>query len=207
MATTVTFSASARFGYGGKQFVARITGRDPKFTFNREFLGRKEGKRGESTTFTVDEPGLYMTRDVDSKGRADDSYWLVWQDGTELRVWLASHEDAMRLAKEIEAGENPTALAVREVIEAQRVALVDGKDKDPGALVAIKSGTAALLGLDAGEHPRRTVRAAREALIDRLNAARRGEPAAAAAVDLADVATSALVAELVRRGVSVRGAA
>jgi hypothetical protein len=38
---TVTLTASARYGYGGKQFVARIEGRDPKYTFERTFLGRK----------------------------------------------------------------------------------------------------------------------------------------------------------------------
>jgi len=101
---TITLSASARFGFGGKQFVARVTGRHPKFTFQYEFMGRKEGKRGESTSVEVDDAGLYVTRDVDSKGRADDSFALVYTktDGELAKHWI-DKSDAMKLAKRLDA--------------------------------------------------------------------------------------------------------
>lgn len=107
MSSTITLTASARYGYGGKQYVARITGRHSKFTFNREFLGRKEGKRNESSKFVTDEPGLYETRDIDSKGRADDTY-LVLRDrkneGFSKRT--CSKEEAMKLARFLEDGKS-----------------------------------------------------------------------------------------------------
>lgn len=103
---TVTLTASARYGYGGKQYIARITGRDSKFTFAREFVGRKEGKRRESATHTTDEPGLYVTCDLDSKGRKDETYWVVErdQDG-DLDKTTCGLEDAMRLARLLDEGE------------------------------------------------------------------------------------------------------
>ena len=104
---SINLSASARYGYGGKQFVARISGRHPKFTFAYDFMGRKEGKRGESTSVDVDDVGLYITRDVDSKGRADDSYALVYEvEGQLRRMWIAK-DWAMKLAKKLDAGEIP----------------------------------------------------------------------------------------------------
>lgn len=100
----ITLRASARYGYGGKQFVARIVGRSTKFTFEREFLGRKEGKRGEDTSADIDEPGLYETRDIDSKGRTTDEYFVVVNDSTgNPKLWKSSKEDAMKIAKEMEA--------------------------------------------------------------------------------------------------------
>ncbi len=59
----ITLSASADFGKTG-QYVARIVGRDSKFTFNREFIGRKFGKRNETSQADVDDPGLYECCDV-----------------------------------------------------------------------------------------------------------------------------------------------
>lgn len=105
--STVTLSASASFGHGGKQFVARITGRHPKFTFEYQFMGRKEGKRGEGTSVAVDDPGLYITRDIDRKGRAEDSYALVYEvEGQFRKLWIAK-DWAMKLAKALEANETP----------------------------------------------------------------------------------------------------
>lgn len=59
----ISFRADAAYGYGGKQFIARVTGRHPKFTFAYEFIGRKGGKRNEDCEADVDEPGLYVLRD------------------------------------------------------------------------------------------------------------------------------------------------
>jgi hypothetical protein len=83
-----------RFAPAGakKAYVARITGRDPKMTFAREFLGHGR--------VIVDEPGLYEIRETDKKGRPDDYYRVVLEHEGELRqsVQLA-REDAMGIAK------------------------------------------------------------------------------------------------------------
>lgn len=102
MATTVELTAEAKYGYEGKQFVARITGRDAKFTFARQFLGRKGGKRGESTSVDVDETGLYVTRDIDRKGNADETFWLVYAVGSELYFLTVEATEAMGLAKALD---------------------------------------------------------------------------------------------------------
>ena len=104
MAQTITLKASAAYGYGGKQFVARISGRDSKFTFNREFLGRKEGKRGDYTEFETDEPGLYETRDVDRKGDTTEEYFVVYPAANGIASAKIDKKEAMQLAKEIESG-------------------------------------------------------------------------------------------------------
>lgn len=99
----ITLTAGARYGYGGKQYIARIFGRDSKFTFNREFIGKKGGKRGENSTADVDTPGLYETRDVDSKGRCDDSYCLILEDGDRLVQFWIDKANAMKIAKELDS--------------------------------------------------------------------------------------------------------
>lgn len=105
--TTITLTANAKFGQSG-QFVARINGRDSKFTFNREFIGSKSGKRGETTSAEVDDPGLYEERDVDSKGRKEDSYVLVYptKDGGLSFVRGIAKDLAMTIAKRMDAGES-----------------------------------------------------------------------------------------------------
>lgn len=106
---THTFSASAGFGYGGKQWIARITGRlKGAATFEREFVGIKGGKRGEGCTATVDEPGLYETCDVDNKGVKDYAY--AYFDGERVSIWR-DRESAMDFAKhlgELELYERPS---------------------------------------------------------------------------------------------------
>ena len=97
--STLNLSASGSYG-NAKQYVARITGRDSKFTFSREFIGRKSGKRGESTEATVDEPGLYMTCDVDRKGGKDETF-ILFDGERDEQVTL---EQAMEIAKRMQAG-------------------------------------------------------------------------------------------------------
>jgi len=110
MQKTVTLHASARFGFGGKQYIARITGRDPKFTFARDFVGQKSGKRREDAEYMTDEPGLYMTCDIDRKGNKDETYWVVErQDDGGLIYDSVCKEDAMALAKAMETMEFPAA--------------------------------------------------------------------------------------------------
>lgn len=94
----VTLTAEAAYGLTG-QYVARLTGREPKFTFAREFLGRKEGKRYERTAAEVDIAGLYETCDITKSGKASRFWWLA--DGGLVEVRRA---DAMTIARAMDTG-------------------------------------------------------------------------------------------------------
>jgi hypothetical protein len=96
----ISLSASADFGLTG-QYVARITGRDAKFTFAREFVGAKYGKRNEGTSADVDDPGLYECRDVTRKGRVD-RFWLVVEVDGQLVKLRSDKEDAMAIARALD---------------------------------------------------------------------------------------------------------
>lgn len=100
--STVTLNASADFGYTG-QYVARLVGRDSKFTFNREFVGSKWGKRGEGSSAEVDDPGIYECRDVTRKGKVDRYYVVAELDG-ELRKIRSDKADCMAIAKAVGGG-------------------------------------------------------------------------------------------------------
>jgi len=99
MPSTITLRATAKYGFGGKQYIARITGRDPKFTFAREFVGTKGGKRKEDSEYMIDEPGLYVTCDIDRKGNKDETYLIIEQDGDNLKETICDKESAMKIAK------------------------------------------------------------------------------------------------------------
>jgi hypothetical protein len=98
--TTIKITAEARYGYEGKQWIARITGRvSGAATFAREFVGVKSGKRGGFTEALIDEPGLYETCDIDRKGNKDYSY--VFFDGQRRNDGYYGREKAMHFAKHL----------------------------------------------------------------------------------------------------------
>jgi hypothetical protein len=82
----ISLRGRADYGCTG-QYVARITGRDSKFTFEREFLGKKIGKRGDVTEADVDEPGLY---------EECDAFWASLDGENARRV---DKEMAMKIAR------------------------------------------------------------------------------------------------------------
>lgn len=113
MSSTITLRAEASYGFGGKQYIARIIGRDPKFTFNREFVGTKGGKRREVCEYMTDEPGLYVTCDINRKGGKDETYYLVetyyliGENGPDnLKKSLCAKESAMKIAKLMDSGKS-----------------------------------------------------------------------------------------------------
>ncbi len=183
--STITLSASARFGHGGKQFVARITGRDPKFTFAREFLGRKEGKRGESTSVVVDEPGLYQERYVDSKGGVEDTIYLVHASpvtGDLCKLPIAD-EEAMALAKVI--GTPAWAAAARVYLIRDVEAWIGNHaGEDPAKTIKVGEKYGAL---PVGSYPACEVAEAMQRLLTAL----RGEPEAERVLDMAGGPTDA----------------
>jgi hypothetical protein len=103
MQTTVTFSAARERGSRGHAFIAQITGRHPKFTFAYEFRGKKD--RNGDVEYQTDEPGLYVERDVDSKGRSTDTFWVAYNapDGS-FRAASIAKERAMEIARRMDSG-------------------------------------------------------------------------------------------------------
>lgn len=100
-------SAEAAYGFGGKQWIAKIKGRAPGAAqFEREFVGRKGGKRGEASAATVDEPGIYETCDIDRKGNKDYSY--CYFDGENRTFNWFDRDWALEAAKALDSGEQLT---------------------------------------------------------------------------------------------------
>jgi len=106
----ISFSASSKFGHSG-QYIARITGRHKQYTFEREFIGRKGGKRNEETTADVDDPGLYECCDVDKHGK-ESRYYLVLEAEGNLIKLRSDKEDAMTIGKAMEAGRSLQEIVV-----------------------------------------------------------------------------------------------
>lgn len=132
MGTSQTLTASGDFGNEGKQYVARITGRDEKFRFARKFMGRKEGKRGGSTSVLIDEPGLYVEHDVTRKG-STDTYIVLWMDGDHLERDTIDESEALAAAKAIDAGSWDAAEAGKAIsiaIHEAKIASYAAKDLD-----------------------------------------------------------------------------
>lgn len=132
---TVTLSASADFGHTG-QYVARLTGRNSKFTFEREFIGSKSGKRGDYSSADVDDPGVYEMRDVTRKGKFDRYRIVVEFDG-ELHKLVSDKEDAMAVCKQLDAGR-----AFADIVRASR----DDEGKVVYEILTAKQAAQAALG-------------------------------------------------------------
>lgn len=115
----IKLNASADFGHTG-QYVARITGRNSKYTFEREFLGKKSGKRNEYSEAMVDDPGLYEERDVTRKGKKERYYIVINDLAGELCGFSAKTEDAMKIAKALDSG--------KKIDEIVRACMVDNKE-------------------------------------------------------------------------------
>jgi len=122
MATTQTLCASGAWGYEGKQYIARITGRAAKVTFCREFVGTKDGKRSQYTEYTTDEPGLYERQSVSKKGK-DRHYVALLEHGAHLRSCSLTLTQAMSIAKR---------LAKENLEDIVRVEEVEGETNDDG---------------------------------------------------------------------------
>ncbi len=109
--TTIRLSASADFGQTG-QYVARITGRHSKFTFEREFIGSRGGKRGDFSSADVDDPGLYEIRDATRKGKID-RYRVIVAEGDLVLIKIGK-DAAMAIARALGEG-RPLGEIVRVV--------------------------------------------------------------------------------------------
>lgn len=107
----ITLVAKADYNQKG-QFIARLVGRDSRYTFSREFVGRKGGKRNETTRADVDDPGVYECCDVDRKKGKVSRFYFIVQDGDKLKELRADKEDAMTVAKALDAGRKFSEIVV-----------------------------------------------------------------------------------------------
>lgn len=161
--------AQSDYETAGKQFIARLTGRDSRMTFAREFIGRRSGKRNDITSARVDQPGLYQVRDTSRKG-IDDTFSILWRLDSEVVLTEITEEQAMGLAGKPIADIEAAGLAQEIIACAAQIATMEAKD--PAELVTVKEGyLEGLSGLEPGPHPRSECIAARRAHLARLNAA------------------------------------
>jgi hypothetical protein len=177
----ITLNASADYGLSG-QYIARISGRDSKYTFNRDFIGRRCGKRNESTNADVDDPGLYECCDVDRNGKKSRFYFVVEVDG-DLFKFTTDKEDAMTVAKMMDDGRafseivvgtkaDDEALAVKNEIEFLKTLLiVEGSPELPITLTQ-KVGNFAAGAVVAKNELQPVVRSEIDRLTQRLEALR-----------------------------------
>ena len=102
---TIELIASSDFETAGTQYIARLTGRAPRVTFVREFVGSKSGKRNDYTSALVDEPGLYELQNPTRKAHKARRWVLVLEHEGELVKLRSDEGDAMAIAKRLGAGE------------------------------------------------------------------------------------------------------
>lgn len=108
MATVIKLTATAATPQnGGKEYVARIKGRDSKFTFRREFLGIKKGKYRERAEYLTDEPGLYLCVSYDKDDVKHDIFHHIIPKGTgaDLDDRIVTREEAFQLAGQMDERE------------------------------------------------------------------------------------------------------
>ncbi len=81
------------------QYIARIRGRHPKHTFDRQVL---TANNGPFSSFEVTHPGLYETCDVTPKGPAPE-YWTFLRIEDDLVQFKSPKIDALRIATDLPA--------------------------------------------------------------------------------------------------------
>ncbi len=90
-------------GYGGrKPWIARISGTDSKYGFDREFLSvrmsySRSGKTGRGEAY-ITEPGLYQCRDTGQRGNEDRFYVILPDADGQLIEHTIDEDDALKLA-------------------------------------------------------------------------------------------------------------
>lgn len=170
------------YGSDKKAYVARITGRDSKFTFQREFISRGGRDRTDATA-DVDDPGVYELRAVDKKGRVSDGYVLIVETPDGLRKFPCGKEDAMKVAREVEKGRpfselvafvpaaGPSPLGAAVAARADHAArYANGEGKDQAGRIRLSDAKVVHLAGPDGYCERGRVREYRAAEIARLDA-------------------------------------
>lgn len=107
----ITLVAQSAHSHGG-QYIARLVGRHTRYTFEREFVGRKSGKRHERSEADLDSPGLYEVCDVNRAGK-NHRYVFILDVGHALVAFDCQRAEAMRVARSLDEG-----LAFTQVVRA-----------------------------------------------------------------------------------------
>lgn len=169
MADSIKLSATSDFTTAGKQFIGQVTGPHPKWGIALEFVGAKSGKRGDYTSVTVVDPGLYKLRDTTRKG-VDDTYVLIWdRGGNDLCKTILEEKDALRLAKDLTPAVIEAAGRRVEIADTE-YALRKSEAENQAEVITIKGDFADDLKIEPGQHPRHVVVAARQRYLERLRA-------------------------------------
>lgn len=124
----ITLNATAAYGRSG-QYVAEITGRHSKFNFTRDFRGKKSGKNGTVTSYSTDQPGLYMACDINKHGSKDENFFLVGFFGETLVSVPLREESAMEIATGIDSGRPTTSIVITQKEDGKysiRGGIIDG---------------------------------------------------------------------------------
>jgi hypothetical protein len=115
--TMITIYSYSKCYDNSKNYVARLTGRDSKMTFAREFFGKQ---------VDVDEPGLFESGNIDRKGNKNYAYAIVLEIPatlvpTDLAGGLVEfpidRSDAMTIAKRMDSGESISGIAALVALE------------------------------------------------------------------------------------------
>lgn len=99
----ITLTAKAAYGQSG-QYLARLVGRHPRYTFDREFVGRKTGDRHERSEADLDAAGLYEVCDIDAHASKQQRYILILDVGHRLAEFACERTEAMKIAKAVGVG-------------------------------------------------------------------------------------------------------
>lgn len=137
---SIDFVASASYGQTG-QLIGIVTGTDRKFGLALDFVGSRSGKRRETTNWSCTSPALVLVRNVDKKGRKDDTVYIAWDDDGTLRREEISYDQAIEIAG---GSMSPAALAAFARLEEARVIeekLDASSGKDPEELCASSSSS------------------------------------------------------------------
>lgn len=99
----ITLTAKGHFKNTKNPYIAKITGRNEEYTFERTFVGAKEGGLEETTTFMTDEPGLFEICDSNAFGRSS-RYVIVLKVSNNLIKFQSNRSDAMTIARKMSQG-------------------------------------------------------------------------------------------------------
>lgn len=119
---SVLLSAKGKWAYQGRQYIARIGGRDAKYTFRRDFIGEKSGQRREFTTVHVDDPGLYECCSIGRNGIRQRAFVVVIEHDGNMRAAIVTEQQALAIAKGLGSGK-----AISEVVTVRECAGLDAK--------------------------------------------------------------------------------
>lgn len=84
-----TLQADRKYG-GGKPYIARIVGTDPKFGLKREFVGARETTSGSGRTgvitASISQAGIYEVCDTNKKGKQSNFYLVREFNGEPVKL-------------------------------------------------------------------------------------------------------------------------